>query len=118
MDEDPESGGSTPAALHRGLVVRVYVDRPAAKVALSGYLDLETAPILRAELAPLLAEPTLSEIDVDAAELAFCDASGLSPLLKALLELRRRGGTVRLARVQPAVRRLLEALHLEGDFCL
>lgn len=96
--------------------MRVARKQGRVTLALAGYLDLQTAPLLRAGLAPLLSDPALVELDVDGRELTFCDASGLSPLLKALLELRNRGGTIRLHNAQPGVRRLLETLHLDRDF--
>ena len=111
----PEGRGSGEDAAE-GLSVRVRDSGRSARLVLAGYLDLGTAPLLREKLGRLLPREELTELVLDVTELSFCDAAGLAPMLKALLELRDRGGTLRLEQPQPALLRMLTTLHLAGDF--
>jgi anti-sigma B factor antagonist len=101
-----------------GLSVRVDDQGRTARVELAGYLDLGTAPQLREVLGELLRHPELEEVVLNVGEVSFCDAAGLAPLLKTLLALRERGGSLRLEEPQPALLRLLSTLHLAADFGL
>jgi anti-sigma B factor antagonist len=98
----------------------IWIDRSgsAATVRLAGYLDLQTAPELRRALGPLISDPGMLKVSVDAERLTFCDACGISPLIKMLLELRSRGGSLTIMGPGPSLRRLLGALHLTADFGL
>lgn len=114
MSEEPSGG----VPQSEGLTVATVRTGAAATVRLRGDLDLATVPSLRRELAVLLADRTIGELTVEVGELTFCDACGLSPLVKAVLELRARGASLRLSGARPGLRRLLETLHLTADFGL
>lgn len=87
--------------VHDGITV-VYV---------GGELDVATAPLLRTEL-DVLVENGSSRLVLDLAELTFLDASGLRVLVRARKLTAEHGGWLRLARVHPTARRVLELTRL------
>ena len=88
--------------------VREHEDGDVHIIAVSGELDLATAPVLCARLDRRrdLMSPRLL---VDLTRVAFCDSTGLRALLGAATEVRAHGGRFALA-CQPDgdVARLLE----------
>ncbi|MET8833333.1 STAS domain-containing protein [Micromonospora sp. NPDC004540] len=84
------------------------LDAGRACLRLTGELDFDTAPDLVAAAAELRRDG-YQELLLDFAGVALCDSSGLS----ALLVVHRAGaGPVRLARVNPQVRQLLDRTGL------
>lgn len=77
------------------------------KVALSGEIDILSAPQLRVTLDEALSEGVRT-VEVDLSGVEFCDCYGLGVLLEARRRASERGTVLRLAGVtSPLVRRLL-----------
>ncbi|MEU6892477.1 STAS domain-containing protein [Streptomyces sp. NPDC046557] len=77
-------------------------------VAVTGEIDIATAPLLAEALTEALADGA-TRIEADFSDVSFCDCSGLNVLLRAERDARAGGRTLRVARVRsPQVRRLLE----------
>jgi anti-sigma B factor antagonist len=85
-------------------------------VALSGEIDLYTAPRLQSELATALAgrDPALIVVDMSGVE--FCDSTGMNVLLAAHRHAKERGGELTLAAPRAAVRKILQVTGLESVF--
>lgn len=80
-------------------------------VAVSGELDIATAPELEACFTRL-AEAGHHRLVLDAALLTFCDASGIRVLIKARARADEERGWLRLAAVSPRLHRILTTLAL------
>ncbi|GAA0317410.1 anti-sigma factor antagonist BldG [Actinoallomurus spadix] len=90
-------------------------DGDAAVVAIGGEIDVQTAGRLRADLLGLIEAGHINLVaDFDAVR--FCDAAGLGALVAVGNRLRDKGGTLRLARVRPAQRRILRITRLDELF--
>ncbi len=82
-----------------------------AVVLVSGELDIATAPLLRERLADLtIRGHTRLVLDLDGLE--FTDATGISVLVGAYVNMQRRGGWLRLVHVHPRVRKVLSLVGL------
>ncbi len=82
-----------------------------AVLVLRGSLDIDTAPVLKANLATLV-ERRSPRIVVDCAGLDFCDSMGVGVLVTAHGRALERGGWVRLAAPSSFLRRLFDTLGL------
>jgi anti-sigma B factor antagonist len=82
-----------------------------AMVYVGGELDVATAPLLGAELDALV-ESGGFRLVIDLADLTFLDASGLRVLVHTCKLAAEHGGWLRLVRVRPTVRRVLELTRL------
>ena len=81
-----------------------------------GEIDVATSPMLRSELASVLASQP-EDITVDFRDVAFVDSSGLGVLVGALKRLREGGGgTVAVVGAQDAVRKVFEITGLDSLF--
>lgn len=78
-----------------------------ALVALSGDLDLATAPLLEGCLGPVEADGPAS-IMVDLRDLMFIDSTGLGVLLRARARAEMNGHQLLVVGASPAARRLFE----------
>ena len=85
-------------------------------VAVSGEIDLYTAPRLHSELAAAVTGEAPARVVVDMAGVDFCDSTGMNVLLAALRRARERGGDLVLAGPRPAVRKILQVTGLESVF--
>jgi anti-sigma B factor antagonist len=85
-------------------------------VAVSGEIDLYTAPRLHSELAAAVMAEGPCRVVVDMAGVDFCDSTGMNVLLAALRRARERGGDLVLAGPRPAVRKILQVTGLESVF--
>lgn len=92
---------TVPPALH---VLR-HDRRNQALITLSGEIDLDTAPLVRATLERCLREG-IRAIDVDLTDVTFCDCSGLNAFLYAALRTAGAGGYLRLHYPSAAVEQL------------
>jgi anti-anti-sigma factor len=79
-------------------------------VALSGELDLASAPTLRDQLLGVL-RPDACRLIVELSHVGFCDASGLAVLVGMSRRAKLHGGVLRLAAPAPPT---TEALHTTG----
>lgn len=78
-----------------------------AVIALSGELDLATAPILRENLARLEESGPVT-IKVDLREVTFIDSSGLKEFLEARSRAKDNGHRLLMSGASPAAQRLFE----------
>jgi anti-sigma B factor antagonist len=78
----------------------------AVVLAVSGELDVATGPQLDRRLAALAAAGD-HHVVLDAADLVFCDASGITALLRGHIRACEQQGWLRLAAVHARVRRVL-----------
>jgi anti-sigma B factor antagonist len=81
-----------------------------AVVTVSGELDIDSAPGLEADLAPVAdaGRPLI----LDLAGLRFCDCAGLSLFLRLQQRARAAGGSLHLAALTPRVLRVITAARL------
>jgi anti-anti-sigma factor len=80
---------------------------------LSGAIDLETAPAVRAAVAELR-ERDVADIVLDLADVTFIDSVGLSVLVSVHRRLRDEGGRLVVQRPAEAVRQVLTMTGLTG----
>jgi anti-sigma B factor antagonist len=85
-------------------------------VALSGEIDLYTAPRLQSQLASELNVDHPVRLVVDMSGVDFCDSTGMNVLLAAQRMAREHGGNVELSGPRPAVRKILQVTGLESVF--
>jgi anti-sigma B factor antagonist len=98
-----------------GLVVR---DQDGWVVlAVSGEIDIATAPSLRERLHALLAEDK-RQLIVDLDDVGFLDSTALGVLVGVLKRARSEGGEVRIVCTQPRVRKVFEITRLDSAFDL
>jgi anti-sigma B factor antagonist len=93
----------------------VRKDGAAVVIAVGGEIDVQTAGRLRSDLLELI-ERGHADVVADFGAVRFCDAAGLGALVAVANRLREKGGTLRLARVRPAQRRILRITHLDQLF--
>ncbi|MEZ0073710.1 anti-sigma B factor antagonist [Planotetraspora sp. GP83] len=86
-----------------------------AVMAVSGEIDLYTAPRLQSEFTRLL-ETGPDRVVIDMSGVEFCDSTGMNVLLSALKRLRERGGSLEVAAPRPAVRKILQVTGLDSVF--
>ena len=95
--------------------LRIHVARAepgVVRVAVVGELDGSTAPRLAAALDAELAADRPTVVVLDLGDLGFCSVAGLAVLLRARERAAAAGHTVVLARLSPAVHRVVRACSL------
>ena len=90
---------------------------PSPVVTICGQIDLLSAPELREELL-LVIRRRGPQVTIDLAGVTFLDCAGLNVLLATGRRARLEGGSVRLVRVPPRVRRIISLLNLDRAFGL
>jgi anti-anti-sigma factor len=95
------------------LTITVGRHRETVTVALTGELDLGSAGLLRDHLAALQ-EDRPATLVLDLGDVTFMDSSGVALLLSLWRRCRRDGVTLMIARLSPAVRRVLELCGVAG----
>jgi len=80
-----------------------------ALVTLSGEIDLESVPLVRASLERCLRDG-IRAIDVDLISVTFCDCTGLNAFLRAAQQATVVGGTLRLHHPPPTLARILDVV--------
>ena len=85
----------------------VEVHDRLAVMALSGDLDMSTAPILREDLAQVEASGVLA-IMLDLREVTFIDSTGLHEFLEASSRAKDNGHRLLMSGASPAAQRLFE----------
>jgi anti-anti-sigma factor len=90
-------------------------DGRAVVLALSGEIDLASAPSLAAALDGIEAGSGRS-VHLDLADVTFLDSSGISVLVESRARLEAGGGSFVLHRATPTVRRVLEIAGIETLF--
>jgi anti-sigma B factor antagonist len=84
-------------------------------LAVTGEIDLYTAPTLQSELMAALGRGQVRLI-VDMSGVDFCDSTGINVLLSAHRHAREGGGELMLASVGSATRKVLQVTGLESVF--
>lgn len=82
-----------------------HVDRTL--IAFAGEIDLATVPLVRATLTGCVRDG-IRAVDVDLAEVTFCDVSGLNVFLAAFRQAAHAGTALRLHRPPPVMARAIE----------
>ena len=85
-------------------------------VALSGEIDLYTAPRLQSQLDQALNTDQAVRLVVDMSGVDFCDSTGMNVLLAAQRLAREHGGNIELSGPRPGVRKILQVTGLESVF--
>ena len=85
-------------------------------VTVGGELDVATAPRLRSVLADLIDGQGVRCLVVDVKGLTFIDSAGIYVLVKALKQVRQRGGDLALNGVTPGVHKVLDVCCLTSAF--
>jgi anti-sigma B factor antagonist len=98
-----------------GLVVREAGEWTV--LAVSGEIDIATAPSLREKLHSLLAEGN-KQLIIDLDEVTFLDSTALGVLVGVLKRARTEGGELRIVCNQPRVRKVFEITRLDSAFDL
>ncbi|WP_236653630.1 STAS domain-containing protein [Streptacidiphilus melanogenes] len=113
----PRCGAAMPTET---LTVERHDRHGRAEITLAGEIDMASAPIVRHALSRCLADG-VHAIEVDLAQVGFCDCSGLSALLQAYQRATAAGVSLRLRDPRPVVARLTALactdtplLHLGG----
>ncbi|WP_043673336.1 STAS domain-containing protein [Streptomyces xylophagus] len=89
------------------LTIHRHDRRNRALITLSGEIDLESAPLLRAALARCLYDG-IRIVDVDLTPVTFCDCSGLNAFLYAMQKTTEAGGILQLHHPPPTLGRILD----------
>lgn len=89
------------------------LDHGEAVVAVTGELDMSTAPELSRSLAGVL-EQRPQRVTLELGGLAFIDSTGLTLLVRTSNDLKQHEGDLRLAHPTPPIRRVLEIVGLDG----
>ncbi|MFF3468559.1 STAS domain-containing protein [Streptomyces sp. NPDC002619] len=97
---------SWPCPPHLRITLLTGPDR-GMLVRLSGELDIATGPAIKSALDFCLSLDHSHGVILDAADLTFIDAAGLSPLVEAHTLSQRRGQWLRIAPMSAALRRVL-----------
>jgi len=102
------AGSGADASAHVGADGRVTI-------AIRGEMDLASAGSLYRRARAALSEAD-GDVRVDLGGVTFCDAQGLSVLVRIANDAQRQGGRVLLERVPPNVARLLRITGLDRRF--
>ena len=89
------------------------LDHGDAVVAVTGELDMSTAPELSRSLAGVLDQHP-QRLTLELGGLQFIDSTGLTLLVRTSKQLKAHEGALELAHPTPPVRRVLEIVGLDG----
>ena len=95
--------------------MKISLERPDDAhivLALSGRLDLASAPDLRAAITTTVHHGA-PRVVLDLGRVPFIDSSGLGALVGGLKQARDAGGDLRIARPQPEVLDILSLMRLD-----
>ncbi|SEE07825.1 anti-anti-sigma factor [Streptomyces sp. 3213] len=81
--------------------------RNRALITLTGEIDLETVPLLRAALARCLSDG-IRIVDVDLTSVTFCDCTGFNAFLYATQQTTEADGILQLHHPPPTLERILD----------
>ena len=99
--------------MQRSFTVQLKLRSDVALIAVSGELDIASAPELELMLEQIRPELTKLVI-VDLRELEFMDSTGLSMIVRAHRRLSESGCELTLTNGQPQVQRLLDLTGVAG----
>lgn len=107
-----DNDGGAVAAKGSHLTVGICSDTTRSRVRLTGELDINTLPRLKAALRGVRRDGH-TVIELDLADLTFLCASALQVLVDAHTALHDAGGRLVLRNPRPAVQRILELTELD-----
>ena len=90
-------------------------DGDRAVVQVGGEVDVATCPQLQAALAELV-DRGFHQLIVDLEQVSFLDCAGIGVLVDARRRVQEHGGSLRLVRPAPLVRRVLEVTGMTAVF--
>ncbi|MEZ0091802.1 STAS domain-containing protein [Streptacidiphilus sp. EB129] len=99
----PQHGAGIAAAT---LTIERHDWHDRAEITLTGEINMDSAPLLHHALTRCLADGVRT-IEVDLAQVDFCDCSGLSAFLQAYHHAAAVGASLRLHHPRPVVARLI-----------
>jgi len=85
---------------------------------IKGEVDLNNSPTLRSGILQSLRKFQPKKLILNMAKVPYVDSSAIAVLVEVLKELRRTGGKVLLADLQPRVKGLLEIARLDSIFII
>lgn len=97
------------------LDIRAEQDGSVCTVALSGEVDVYTAPALKEKLVSLI-EGGCVNLVIDLRNVAFIDSSGLGVLVSALRRARERDGSVRIVCTRDSILKIFRITGLDKVF--
>jgi anti-sigma B factor antagonist len=100
------------ASAYAELDVVASIDDRLARVAISGELDIQTAPRFIATVHDI-AEPPVKRVELNCEGVTFLDSAGVRALIVARNDASRRGVDVVLVERSNAVSRVLEMTGLD-----
>jgi len=86
--------------------------------AITGEIDLHNSPHLRVQLMDALRRWQPKKLILNMSKVPYVDSSAIAVLVEILKELRRTGGRIMLAELQPRVKGLLEIAKLDSIFVI
>jgi anti-sigma B factor antagonist len=112
------AAGSTPlSGAPSEFRVSVSEASDSVVVAVSGELDVASAPALRQELYRVI-DQHANKVVVDLAEMEFIDSTGLGVLVGALKRVKEQGGALELRALSPSARRVFDITGLSKAFTI
>jgi len=105
------SAGATPQS--RFSVTAAPEAGEVAGLAVSGEIDIATAPQLRTALADAIARSPHG-VDLDLGDCTFIDSTGLQVIVRAAVALADQGGSLSLGRPPDRLRRLFETAGIDA----
>lgn len=98
------------------MAVTLSVREGSTVLSVSGEVDLQTSPELRAAVLQAVEPP--AAVVIDLAAVRYMDSSGVASLVEGLQRAREVGVAFVLASPSPSVRRLLDLSRLDRVFTL
>ena len=98
------------------LISRARIEGGTVVVAVRGEIDLQNSPELRGELIDILAKHAPQRVVLNLSQVPYMDSSAIAVLVELLQKVRKTGGKVYLATLQPRVKGLVEIARLGSIF--
>jgi anti-sigma B factor antagonist len=88
---------------------------PGPVVTITGEIDIQSGPQLRDQLLGIIRRNGARlALDLDLAGVTFIDCAGINVLLAARRRAQLEGGSLRVLRASPRVRRVIALTHLDS----
>ena len=98
----------------RALILQMSLFEDATVVRCTGRLTMETSPLLKAQVKPLLLAKR--RVILDLTDLSEMDSAGLGVLVGLYISAKNAGGELRLVNLTPRIRQLLSLTNLLSLF--
>lgn len=99
-----------------GIEMLVTTEVGGATLAVSGELDLNTAPDMAEQASIIVDTDAPGRLTLDFAGLTFCDSAGISVLVRLRQQCDERGWQLRIVNTQRAVHRMLVDFTGLGEY--